>query len=312
MTKRIYNHVADVADERDLVFQMSTKKLPPSTDLRPKMPPVYDQGQLGSCTANGIVALREYYMIASGQPVTHLSRLYLYYKERELEGTIDQDAGAMIRDGMKTLSKTGCALEVDFPYDISTFTHKPSDKAETDAAGFKIASYHRILTLKSLKSAIASGQPVVFGFMVYDSFESQSVADTGIVPMMPLQGDSLLGGHCVVAVGYDDATQLVKVRNSWGASWGDHGYCYMPYELFDTFVVTDMWVGKYNAPKTLTDVSFQSAIDHYVSVGTFNSPEYWLEAPARFAKGQITKQDADNFMLAIQKAAARDMTLGDL
>jgi C1A family cysteine protease len=246
---RKYSVKKDTRDLRDSHFRsfkyVSPKELPKSIDMRGKMSPIVDQGQLGSCTANAIASgLREYLELQAGQQLTRLSRLFLYWHERELEGTVNEDSGAMLRDGMKVLNKLGVCPEPDFPYDINQFRQKPSPQAEADAVNFRINEYHRILDLAALKSALAEGLPVVIGFTVYESFESEKVARTGIVPI-PDKKEQVLGGHAVLAVGYDDDKQLVIIRNSWGSSWGDQGYCYFPYGMFrGKKYIMDMWTGK--------------------------------------------------------------------
>ncbi len=115
-------------------------------------------------------------------------------------------------------------------------------KAYTDAKKDVVSSYARVAQdLTQMRGCIAAGFPFVFGFTVYDSFESQEVAQTGIVPM-PSPGESVLGGHCVVAVGYDDSERHFIIRNSWGRGWGQQGYCFMPYEyLMSRHLASDFW-----------------------------------------------------------------------
>lgn len=243
---RQYNLKADVQDVRDVIFDSLNifRQLPKSADLRSGMSPVVDQGELGSCTANAIASgLREYLELKSGKPLVRLSRLFLYWHEREIEGTVDVDSGASLRDGMKVLSTIGVSPESDYPYVVSNFTDKPTSQAEADAAAYKISAYHRVISLNQLKASIADGYPVVMGIEVYESFESQEVAVTGVIPLPDPSKEQLLGGHAVLAVGYDDTQSQVIVRNSWGASWGDKGYCYMPYAYFNNYV-SDMWTGR--------------------------------------------------------------------
>ena len=134
--------------------------------------------------------------------------------------------------------------EADWPYDVTKFTQTPTTQSTADAAPFTINEYHRVKDLISLKTTLSEGYPVVLGINVYESFESDQVAKTGIIPL-PIPGENLLGGHAVLAVGYkDDATSgFVTCRNSWGESWGDKGYFYLPYSYFESNV-TDMWTGK--------------------------------------------------------------------
>jgi C1A family cysteine protease len=173
-----------------------------------------------------------------------VSRLFIYYNERRIEGTTDEDAGAYIRDGIKALKEWGACDEFLWPYRESWFAAKPSEEAYRDALKRRIVAYYRVSDLSDLRTALADGNPVVFGFMVFASFESAAVSRTGIMPM-PGANDEFRGGHAVLAVGYDDEKRHLIVRNSWGASWGDKGYFYMPYGYInDPGLSSDFWVVK--------------------------------------------------------------------
>lgn len=235
----------DIPDARDFMYsapEAVLTTLPTKTDLRSKMPKVYDQGQLGSCTANAIGAAFEFGQVKQGQKDFMPSRLFIYYNERAMEGTVDTDSGAMIRDGMKSISKLGVCTEDTWPYDISQFTEKPPAKAYTEAKKHQALVYRRVLgQLHQMQGCLAQGYPFVFGFSVYESFMSPEVAKTGKVPLPP-RGEQLIGGHAVLAVGYDDAEQSFIVRNSWGTGWGIKGYCLMPYGyLTDPQLARDFW-----------------------------------------------------------------------
>ncbi len=241
-----YGWVPDLPDARDYLYSAPLFRfpqgLPTAVDLRPECPPVYDQGQLGSCTGNGIAGAIEFDQKKQGSREFTPSRLFIYYNERVIEGTVNQDAGAQIRDGIKVVVKLGAPPENDWPYDIAEFSKKPPMKAYTDAKKDVVSSYARVAQdLTQMRGCLAAGFPFVFGFTVYDSFESQQVAQTGIVPM-PSPGESVLGGHCVVAVGYDDSERHFIIRNSWGSGWGQQGYCFMPYEyLMSRHLANDFW-----------------------------------------------------------------------
>lgn len=244
---RSYRWVPDVPDRRDFRFELTFKPatlattLPASVDLRSKMSAVEDQGNLGSCTANALVGSLECLEGIKKQAMVDLSRLFVYYNERVIEGTVRVDAGAMLRDGIKALAKQGVCSEKTWPYDIKRFSLRPTPTAYQEALERKIKSYHRLETLKDMKTCLASGYPFVFGFAVYESFESAEVARTGIVPM-PRDGEKYLGGHAVGAVGYDDSTGRALCRNSWGTKWGMQGYFTMPYEyLVDRYLSDDFW-----------------------------------------------------------------------
>jgi C1A family cysteine protease len=241
-----YGWVPDLPDQRDFAYSAPTPllmALPTSVDLRPNCPPVYDQGQLGSCTGNSIAGAIQFEQLKQGLPGFVPSRLFIYYNERVLENTVSTDSGAQIRDGIKVVAKLGTPPEVpDWPYDITKFADKPPANAFSDAAKNKVMSYQRVTrALAQFKGCLASGYPFVFGFTVYDSFESTTVAQTGIVPM-PQSSEKVVGGHAVVAVGYDDPSQRFIVRNSWANTWGMAGYFTMPYQyLLETNLSDDFW-----------------------------------------------------------------------
>jgi C1A family cysteine protease len=239
-----YGWMPDVPDQRDLVFAAGrVGTLPPSVDLRPSCPPVYDQGQLGSCTANAIGAAIQYEQIRQKEAKPFApSRLFIYYNERVMEHTVGQDAGAQIRDGMKSVNKIGACPETDWPYVIANFTRKPPPGTFKDAPLGKAVLYQRVIqTLDQMKGCLAAGFPIVLGISVYESFESQQVAKSGVVPM-PASSEKLLGGHAILAVGYHDTDQRFIMRNSWGTSWGMKGYFTIPYAyLTDSNLCDDLW-----------------------------------------------------------------------
>jgi len=239
-----YGWVPDRPDYRDKLYSAIAappKKLPRKVDLCAGCSTVEDQGQLGSCTANALAGNLEFLYQKVERPVKDLSRLFIYYNEREMEGTIGEDAGAMIRDGVKSLVNLGVCTEKKWPYTISKFTKKPSAACYQEAGRHKVTSYHRILTLQQMKQCLAEGYPFVFGFSVYEGFESQAVAKTGKLDL-PKPGEKQLGGHAVCAVGYDDATKRVLVRNSWGADWGIKGHFTMPYDyISNDNLADDFW-----------------------------------------------------------------------
>jgi C1A family cysteine protease len=170
------------------------------------------------------------------------SRLFIYYNERVIEGTVSSDSGAQIRDGIKTVASQGVCPEPEWPYDITKFTSKPPAKAYKDAATDRAVSYQSLIQdLNQMKGCLASGYPFVFGFTVYESFESLAVANSGHAPM-PAPSERAIGGHAVIAVGYDDSNQWFLVRNSWGRGWGLAGYFTLPYAyLIQSGLSSDFW-----------------------------------------------------------------------
>jgi C1A family cysteine protease len=170
------------------------------------------------------------------------SRLFIYYNERAIEGTVNEDSGGQIRDGIKSVAQQGDCSESVWPYDITKFAVKPSAQCYQQALKFKALQYQRLSqTINQLKGCLASGYPFVFGFTVYNSFESQQVAQTGHAPM-PSPSEASVGGHAVMAVGYDDSQGWFIVRNSWGVGWGMQGYFTLPYAyLLEQNLASDFW-----------------------------------------------------------------------
>jgi C1A family cysteine protease len=236
-----YGWAPDLPDGRDLLYaapHAQITNLPPSVDLRGKCPPVYDQGQLGSCTANAIGAAVEFIHRPQFVP----SRLFIYYNERKMEGTIASDAGAQIRDGIKSVATQGACPETDWPYDITQFAVQPPPPAYANALNTRATRYYRVVQdIGQIRGCLAEGFPLVFGFTVYEFFEGSEMADSGILTL-PAAGEQVVGGHAVMAVGYDDSEQTMLVRNSWGDQWGMDGYFKMPYAYITSHrLASDFW-----------------------------------------------------------------------
>ncbi len=248
--------VPDLPDQRDHIFrpEPTTLKLTRAAsvqkvDLREACPPIYDQGQLGSCTANALAGAFDFDRGKQNLPFMTPSRLFIYWNERYMEGSVDTDSGARIRDGIKSLYTLGTPPETDWPYVIAKFRDKPSTTAYADAEKSQALTYQRIVTphndpTHDMLACLNEGYPFVTGISVYESFESSDAARTGVIPM-PKATEQLLGGHAILVVGYDLSKKYFICRNSWGATWGDDGYCYLPLEyLTNKGLANDMWVVK--------------------------------------------------------------------
>jgi C1A family cysteine protease len=234
----------DTKDARDKLLSTRKQKPPDSFDLRENCPPVMDQGQLGSCTAHGITSALRYLLLANGKPDVPLARLQLYYDERVVEGGVNDDTGAEIRDGIKCAAKIGVAHEDLWPYDIALFRSKPSDPVYADALQFEALVYERVkVSTIEIKRVIAFHKvPVVVGVSLFDSFESDEVARTGVVPMPDLTKEQMIGGHCIYVVGYGQKKRHFTLRNSWNTDWGDNGDFYLPeHYLGSTKFGSDYW-----------------------------------------------------------------------
>ena|ERR1700753_1347945 len=243
--KRSYGWKKGPQDSRDLVFGMGKPVLglPPSVDLTPLMPEVYDQRETNSCTGQATAAALHYAMKFAKIPDFAPSRLFPYYNARVLEQSTTQDAGAVIRDVLKGLNTYGFVAETDWPFDQSKVETAPPVSAYEAAIKNSVKFYASVdnSNLSALKLALVHGFPIIFGMQVYPEFESQEVAQTGYVHF-PSGEERPIGGHAVLMCGYDDKSQVFLVRNSWGKDWGIKGYFTMPYEYVMTALCSDFWI----------------------------------------------------------------------
>ena len=226
--------------------------LPAKVDLRPLCSPVENQGNLSSCSGQAFAGAIEFLENSRNEFETkagtffQVSRLFVYYNERILERTTTKDAGAVLKDGIAALSIYGICEEALWPYDVSKFATAPAPHAYADALTRKVTQSARVMTqeISNVKQVLASNYPIVIGIQLFASFESNSVAASGVVNM-PKIGEKCLGGHAVLIVGYDDATERVTVRNSWGPEWGQGGYFTLPYAyITNASLASDAWVIK--------------------------------------------------------------------
>lgn len=242
-----FGWLKDKPDERDFLYgNLFTipARLPSYVDLRSKCSPIEDQGDIGSCVGNASVGGVEFVDLRD-PGFRDASRLFVYYNARKKIGMENEDSGCYIRDAVKSLVKDGVCSEKLWPYDITRFSFNPSKECYDDALLHRVTSYYRIKSLNEMRACLAEGFPVIFGFMVYESFMSDKVAKTGDAPMPSwwerwFKGS--LGGHAVLAVGYDDVVNKLIVRNSWGEGWGQKGFFTLPYGyITDKKLSDDFW-----------------------------------------------------------------------
>lgn len=241
--QRKYKLVRDKHDHRDHLYRADAPiEVPDLIDWRPGCSPIQDQDQLGCCTGFAIVAAIEFDENKQRETFIKLSELFVYFNERDFEGDIGEDGGAEIRDGIKLIAKFGICQEALWPYNEGKFKERPSLECFQDGLNHRALAYKRVsVTESDFEHALAAGYPIVMGIDVYESFESDEVAATGYVPMPNVETEQGLGGHAVLAVGYDRIKRLVIVRNSWGPNWGDKGYFYLPYDFVFGGYVSDCW-----------------------------------------------------------------------
>ena len=227
----------------------AVKATPPVTaDLRPWCSPIEDQGQLGSCTANAGMGLIEYFEKRAYGKYIDGSRLFLYKATRDLDG-VTGDTGAYLRDVMKALVLFGIPPESYWPYNIAKFDVEPTAFLYSLAQNYKAVKYFRLdpagtplpTVLSNIKTQVAAGLPSMFGFTVYSS-----ISNAAEIPF-PTKSETVLGGHAICCVGYDDnkviGTQkgALLIRNSWGTTWGAQGYGWLPYAYVLQGLATDFW-----------------------------------------------------------------------
>lgn len=234
---RKYGYRIDHPDIRDLAYRPAIARteivLPPSVQLEGQLPACWDQGQLGCCTGEGSVGALVFL-----HPDKMFSILDAYYNGRVIEGDEDQDNGAQIADVVSGLANVGVVSDSDWPFDINAFA-SPPEGLDKDIST-KISQYLRVADLDDTKQCLAEGFPVIIGFSVYEYFESQEMVDGGILSL-PKPNEQLLGGHCVLVTGYNEETQRLRIRNSWGPDWGPFkGYFEMDYAYFQN-LVSDCW-----------------------------------------------------------------------
>lgn len=230
--------------------------IPDKIDLRQWCPPIENQENIGSCTAHAGVGMVEYYEKKAFNTYIDASRLFLYKTTRnllELQG----DTGAYLRSTMAALTLFGVPPEKYMPYNIQDYDKEPTAFCYSFAQNYQAIQYVRLdpinvtgeNLLNTIKVNLAASLPSIFGFTVYNSIYD---ADKGKIPY-PSSGDSILGGHAVMAVGYDDSmiitntgdnvqtTGALLIRNSWGTGWGDAGYGFLPYNYVLNGLAVDWW-----------------------------------------------------------------------
>lgn len=238
----------DVYDYRDHVYVPKFRKIfyPLTTNRKNfrHFPFRWDQGDIGSCTGHGGVAGFVKALMTNGKPLYEPSRLFAYYNART-EDFKHEDSGASIRDLIKGLNKYGVCREDTWPYITLKFAQRPSQEAYHEAENHQILEYYRIypVTKEAIMDAIHSGYAVIYGQILYESFLSDKVKETGIVPIPKRCWENVVGGHCKCILDYEPAGCFEL--NSWGKSWGINGGCLVPWKyILNDKLSFDFWVIK--------------------------------------------------------------------
>jgi len=230
----------DRYDPRDLYYRSANNNVKNKVDLRTWCSPIEEQLHLGSCVGQSIIGAFEL-MLNKNYPdhFKDLSRLFVYYNARVIEGDPDLDIGVYVRDGIKAVNKWGVCSEEHWPYLTDKFATVPDAQSYLDAKTRSIKSYYRIKSIKDMISTIDAGYPIVTGIEVFGDFDNIGINSNPIIPM-PKDTDESLGGHAITIVGYDNSKEYFICRNSYGEQWGDKGYFYMPYSYAELYV-SDAW-----------------------------------------------------------------------
>lgn len=245
-----YGAIPDIPDQRDIytVFPKLVEYYQ-SADLRKTgfLPEVYNQGDLGSSVAHAVLSAYVFSLKKNGISVggerTHLSTQFIYYNQRIISGTVECDSGSSLRDGIKVLERLGTCTEEMYPYSTAFFRDRPTDEAYTYAFKNKhTIQYRRVkILLEEIMKSISIKVPVLMSFTVYESFQHIDVARTGIMPV-PKLGEKIVGSHAVLIVGYDIPKKYILCRNSWGSTWGQGGYFWIPFSFVNERNCSDLWI----------------------------------------------------------------------
>lgn len=259
MTMNVKGWIPDSPDPRDLPYSMvkpTTLRLfgrmtrPKKVDLRrPFFPPVFDQGDLGSCVSQAWCGAMSFAEAKHGTFSRVFSRLANYLHTRELTGDrvvdkdgkliMDNDSGSSIRDGIKAVKKNGIGVESLWPYDVTKWNVHPTPEYEAEGLHRKDRlRYFRLTNQDEILDCLASGWPVVFGAAVYESFMNP----IGIAPT-PRPNERPVGGHAMLIVGYDLKLGRYLIRNSWGEGWGDEGHIWTTFDYLNpsSGFASDFW-----------------------------------------------------------------------
>jgi C1A family cysteine protease len=242
-------YIKDKYDARDYIYKANNFKwgFPLKFNLKGLMPPVLNQGNLGSCVSNAVSNVLRYTDIKNKRTnnlnIKIYSRLFNYYNTRVLENSIFKDNGCQIRNAIKVINKIGSTDEKFWPYIITKFQDKPNKLSYDDAIKRKITKYRRVNQNQyDIKSCINLGYPIIIGILCFSSMFTINVSKTGNIPY-PKSDQQILGGHCIILVGYDDTTQTYEFQNSWGTDWGNKGYGKIPYKFVENpNYATDFWM----------------------------------------------------------------------
>jgi len=232
----------DPKDLRDIPMGLvlPAVPIPKSFDYTATMTPARDQGDEGTCVAfASVVGVKEYFDSKEYKKLVELSPRFVYNLCKKFDGAPTEE-GTYPRIAMKVLLNYGVCPEILWPYKPHQ-KDSPKKNADTKAKTYRIRAYARLKSLVEMKRSIIVNGPFMAGVEVYESWFDKQAQKTGVIPM-PKPGEELAGGHAICIVGFDDAKQLFKFKNSWSVKWADNGYGYLPYKYISKYC-SDAWSG---------------------------------------------------------------------
>jgi C1A family cysteine protease len=250
MTNRTFSLKPSVTDARDHPFSQEHAFVKKSVDLRSWDSPIEDQGELGACAGHAMTNAYEL-MVKMSYPdcFAELSQLYVYYHTRHLEKTVEADLGVFsIRNLITATKRYGACTEKLWPYDISKYKDQPTPECYVDALNRSITEYQSLQSVTDMLESLSTDRPIIIGLDVYESFLTLNAENP--VVQMPTT-DLLLGGHAMSVVGYSLEKEQFIAKNSFGSTWGDAGYCWLPFEYVKKYAF-DRWCFHINNQKALT------------------------------------------------------------
>lgn len=222
-------------------LEFSTRGRESLVDLRRYCAPVEDQKTLPSCNACAVVSALEYLVIKSGKPHVDLSVLYVYWFARKLAGNERKKVGLLCHHATAAVMAYGVCEDRQWPYRIDKWDDEPSERAQGESTRFDAVQYARLASSDEAKVSLSQGVPVLFGFDIPGAYYD-AAATSGVLPDVGAFDHLPMDGHTMLIVGYDDSDRTWLAQNSWGAGWGQRGYCRIPYDLAAKYTWNDeLW-----------------------------------------------------------------------
>lgn len=243
--------IPDKVDDRDFMYSSNSELFVPIevskiVSLKKWCSPVETQKHHGSCVGNAATNAIELNRIRDGLEHVDFSRMFVYYNSRIFHSAVLKDEGTQIRYALSSINGIGVCRTYLWPYVSENINKRPSWNAYREAYKTRISAYYSIKgdyteIIEQIEHAIRSGNPVLFGCLVYSDFCSGKLQKGGIA-RIPGDDENYVGGHAMLIVGFDSERRLLEVKNSWGIDWANNGYCWIPYDYLKPSRASDFWV----------------------------------------------------------------------